>query len=269
VKAASLLRQCGESARRSGMTLLDLVFPRFCCLCRSPLEAPSGRVLCPCCAAGLERFAVPPCPGCGGAPAAGPLDFCLSCRGAFHRDGLFALAPYVGSVRSLIHSFKYRAVLGAGRTLGLPLAAGVARTLGGHFDVLVPVPLSRRRLRARGFNQAALLARAIGRQTARPVLYGVLRRKIDTRPLAGLDPRQRRRELRGGMVVRSPAPARGRRVLLVDDIFTSGATAEECCRVLKGAGAAAVVVAVAGRVLPGVARTARSARAAGAEKDFH
>jgi ComF family protein len=146
-----------------------------------------------------------------------------------------------------VHAFKYRADLGAGSLLGGLLAQGVRRELQGCCDVVVPVPLHRKRLRTRGFNQAALLSRRISRVTGWTLEARLLERLIDTRPLAGLDQDERRRQVRGAIGLRRAGVPGGRAVLLVDDVVTTGATAEACCRVLKEAGAARVIVAAVAR----------------------
>jgi len=147
----------------------------------------------------------------------------------------------------MLHAFKYGGDLRAGNCLARKLAGRVAAELDGRCDVIVPVPLHFRRLRSRGFNQAALLAREISRKTGWPLRAVALQRGVNTRSLAGLDVRERRREVRGAMAVRRGATVVERKVLLVDDVCTSGATAEECCRVLRKAGALEVYVAAAGR----------------------
>jgi predicted amidophosphoribosyltransferase len=120
--------------------------------------------------------------------------------------------------------------------------------------------LHRWRLAGRGFNQAALLAREIGRRLRRPVSVAALRRIGNTRTLAGLHPEERSRELRGAFGVRRGAAVRGRRVLLIDDVLTTGTTAEGCCGALKEAGAAWTGVAVAARVLLPLRRIADGPR---------
>jgi ComF family protein len=147
----------------------------------------------------------------------------------------------------MVHAFKYHGDLRAGKCLARRLAAEVKERLEDSCDLIVPVPLHIRRLHSRGFNQAALLARGISKRTGWPLQAVALRRKTDTRPLTGLGLRERRREVRGSVAVRVPAAVAGRKILLVDDVFTSGATAEECCRALKRSGAREVYVAAAGR----------------------
>jgi ComF family protein len=115
-------------------------------------------------------------------------------------------------------------------------------------SVLVPVPLHVSRLRERRFNQAALLAIGLARLTGRPLGLDKLVRRRETAPLEGLDLAARRAELDGAIVMRADANVRDKRVLLIDDVMTSGATAHECAKVLLAAGARRVDVLTAARV---------------------
>lgn len=123
----------------------------------------------------------------------------------------------------------------------LPLDAG--------HDLIVPVPLHRDRLRWRGFNQAVPLARAVGGACGVRVDPLLLGRARATPPQVGLDAAQRRRNVRGAFVVRRADRARGRRVLLIDDVMTTGATAHECARALRAAGALQVDALVLARAV--------------------
>jgi ComF family protein len=121
--------------------------------------------------------------------------------------------------------------------------------LASDHDLIIPIPLHRERLRWRGFNQALPLARAIGRASQCPVDPFVLARHRSTPPQVGLGADDRRRNVRGAFAVRHRERIRGRTVLLVDDVMTTGATAHECARVLRAAGARAVDAVVLARAL--------------------
>jgi ComF family protein len=130
------------------------------------------------------------------------------------------------------------------------LMARAGARLAREADVLVPVPLHRRRLFVRRYNQSALLARALGRMTGRPVLVDALIRLHATRTLGGKSAAERREEVAGAFAVRPRCASllEGRRILLIDDVMTSGATAAACAESLLAAGASAVDVLVGVRV---------------------
>lgn len=243
-----LVRRAATGAVRFAADTRDLLFPPHCPGCGGRLDPDPGGALCPTCRRDLPSPGEPLCAGCG---IAGATDtaFCPSCRGHHDMDDVVFAAPYAGTAKELVHRFKYRADFAAGRFLAHLLATRIDTALPGSVDLLVPVPLHRRRLAGRGFNQAALLARDIARRLELRVAVAALGRAGNTRSLAGLHPEERARELRGAFTVRRPERIAGRRVLLVDDVLTTGTTAEGCCRALKTAGARWVGVAVAARVL--------------------
>jgi ComF family protein len=152
-------------------------------------------------------------------------------------DGLNPLA-------AAIQDLKYRRHRAVAATLGTLLAE--------HYPfaedaLLVPVPLHRSRLRTRGFNQALLLARALGRRRGLPVVAKALARVRATTAQSGLGASERRRNLQGAFVVRRPGAIRGHSVVLIDDVLTTGATADGCARALRAAGATTVDVYTVGR----------------------
>jgi ComF family protein len=158
-------------------------------------------------------------------------------------DRARAVAHYSGAMRALVHQFKY-ADRHDGRALFGRWLAEAGRDLSVGIDVVVPVPLSRLRLLSRRFNQAAILAQELARQTGLAVDPHLLQRTRFTKTQVGLTHDQRRRNLAGAFRVRRNRQAwlDGRRVLLVDDVITTGATVEACARALKRAGAARVDV---------------------------
>ena len=247
--AVGLVRHVASGAARFAADARDLLFPPHCPGCGNDSGPDADGALCPTCRRDLPSPGEPLCPGCGIAAAADAASFCPSCRGRFAVDAVVFGAPYAGTARELVHRFKYRADFAAGRFLAHLLADRIAAAFPAGVDLVVPVPLHRWRLAGRGFNQAALLARDVARRLGLPVAVAALGRVGNTRTLAGLNPGERSRELRRAFWVRRPEQAAGRRILLIDDILTTGATAEGCCRVLKDARATWVGVAVAARVL--------------------
>jgi ComF family protein len=166
-----------------------------------------------------------------------------------------AYGSYQSGLRELIHLLKYGGVRPAANVLGRMLGEAIA-TLEPSFPAdsipVIPVPLHRTKLRQRGFNQAELIARAAvkGFNPARLRLCAVvLERKRDTASQIGLTTHQRRENLRGAFGVAQPEIVKGREVLVVDDVYTTGATVSECSRVLRRAGANKVWVATVARTL--------------------
>jgi ComF family protein len=165
---------------------------------------------------------------------------CALCRlGLRGFDAAYSFGAYEGVLRELIHLLKYGRVRSLTVALGERLAA--ALPLEQRFDVVVPVPLHWRRRLARGFNQSAWLAGAVARRYAVPVV-AALKRRRGTVSQAGLSHAKRRANVSGAFVVRRPGEVRGRRVLLIDDVMTTGATASACAAALKRAGAGYVAV---------------------------
>ncbi len=160
-----------------------------------------------------------------------------------------SLGPYEGSLRVAIHELKYRGRRRVAARLAEELvrADGVFPVVEGA-DALVPVPLHPRRLRERGFNQAELLALAVGRATRLPVLKGALLRRRDTLPQAGLSAARRRANVASAFVVRRRGLVVGRVLVLVDDVTTTGATVHACAAMLRECGAKDVRLLSAARV---------------------
>lgn len=232
----------GELAHRLGpwwRAAVDLLFPPRCQVCGVLEEFP----VCGACWTSFSRIAPPVCQICG-RPLRGPADLvftCVPCRGRRHAVRVRALGRYEGRLRDAVHALKYRRKLALAEPLGRALADVVIRHgLLEGVDAVVPVPLHPRRQAHRGFNQAEELAGALGRSLARPVL-GALVRTRDTPSQTELAEEERRRNVRGAFAVRSPVV--GLRVLLVDDVVTTGSTLRECAAALQAAGAAGVVAA--------------------------
>lgn len=152
-------------------------------------------------------------------------------------DDVYSFGAYEGVLRKLIHVFKFEGVRTLQRPLGALLARALPREL--SFDAVVPMPLHWRRRWQRGFNQSELLAREIARKWNVPVC-GLARRKKATAPQAGLTSAERRKNVQGAFAVKKAARLNGMRLLLIDDVLTTGATASACARALKRAGAAHV-----------------------------
>jgi ComF family protein len=165
---------------------------------------------------------------------------CALCRlGLQGFDAVYSYGSYEGTLRQLVHLFKYSGVRPLAGAFGRFLAQALPRET--TFDVIVPMPLHWFKQWQRGFNQSDLLAREIGKKWNVPV-RSLIRRKKATRPQAGLTNAKRRANMSGAFKIARGRPLAGVRVLLVDDVVTTGATASACARVLKRAGAAHVAL---------------------------
>jgi ComF family protein len=230
----------------------------------------------------LLDFALPPrCPGCGAITQADH-SFCLGCWQSLHFlgdpcctccghpfahesgegalcgaclaypprfDRVRAAVAYGEVARKVALKLKYAGRPGVAETLARFMARHVEA--GESEAVLMPVPLHRWRIWKRGYNQAALIAAALARSTGRPLALDLLVRTRATPPLQGLGRRERAEAVRGAFAVREAGKGavRGRDILLIDDVFTSGATAGACARALKRAGAARVGILCWARVI--------------------
>jgi ComF family protein len=165
---------------------------------------------------------------------------CALCRlGLQSFDAVYSYGSYEGTLRELVHLFKYAGVRPLAGPFGKFLAQALPRETA--FDVVVPMPLHWFKKWQRGFNQSDLLAREIGKKWGVPVRT-VVRRQKATRSQAGLTNAKRRANMSGAFKIPRGRSLAGMRVLLVDDVVTTGATASACARVLKRAGAAHVAL---------------------------
>ncbi|MEJ2040507.1 MAG: ComF family protein [Desulfosarcinaceae bacterium] len=254
-------------------TTLEMLIPRRCAACRgfyrkpreakpqkgsTPEQADDGHLLtaflCPRCARDFRAVESPLCTCCG-APFASSEGADHLCGRCLNQPPAFSCARsagyYEGGLRVMIHQLKYKGYVQA----AAPLSRLLWRTFKRHWDpgsidLLLPVPLHRKRLHGRGFNQAVQLLRrwpalareegvALGMDRVKPKL---LVRRRNTPPQTGLDSRQRIDNVKGAFMVESTSEVRKRSILIVDDVFTTGATVDACARTLIKAGASRVCV---------------------------
>jgi len=226
----------------------DLLLPRRCAACDGWLEIGEPSALCPAC---WRTFTMPSGASCGrcGIPISSPLVLCATCATrppAFdvaRALGLYLAGPAVlNPLARAVRAVKFHGHRAAAASLGAALASLILLPADA---LVVPVPLHSSRLRERGYDQAALLARACARAAGLPVAVRALVRRRDTPPQASLDAAARRSNLAGAFA--AAAPLEHPTVALVDDVLTTGATADACTRALRAAGAARVVVLTVGR----------------------
>ena len=233
--------------------VLDLLFPPYCVACRR-----LGAWLCPSCLAEVETIHPPVCRRCGLPLTSDELGHggtwvCDHCRRApLQLDGLLAYAYHGGPLREAIHQFKYEDLRSLAGPLGKLMGDGWAMLapLDLEIDTIVPVPLHPARQRQRGYNQSALLARELGAVLARPVVEDVLIRTKATAPQVDLNARERRANVQDAFQCTSSA-LQGKRVLLVDDVCTTGCTLESACSALRAAGVSSVWAYTLARARPG------------------
>lgn len=232
---------------------VDLLYPQLCCVCRVPVE---DGWFCQVCADALPRVEAPYCRVCGEVyEGALTEEFrCANCSGR-RLEFEFAVAAChaEGAARELIHQFKYERRLqlrGALASLMLHILEEPRLARENLADwLLVPVPLHRSREVDREFNQSWELCQRLSRLTGIPAAKALLRTR-ETDSQAGLGRDKRLKNLRGAFAVRRPRlwqakiNLQGRRILLVDDVFTTGATTNECARVLRREGGAEKVVVI-------------------------
>ncbi len=238
---------------------VDLLFPPLCPACGEPGGDDRRGPLCGRCWRAIVRLRPPWCAICGrpfgsfepGPSAAGD-GVGERCAGCMRRRPPFTYArsatAYDGVVREALHAFKFGGATG----LAAPLAELMLEACAEHLpvmpDLVVPVPLHRARRRARGFNQAVLLARRVARGLGVPTAARALARTRATHAQSDLPSVERAANVRGAFAVRERAALDGRHVLLVDDVLTTGATVAECARVALAAGARTAGVLTVARV---------------------
>lgn len=232
--------------RRMGRTALDLVLPPRCLTCEAPV-AEQG-LLCADCFRHTSFIVEPCCSRCGVPFASGEGLVCDACLAAppLFRQARAALR-YDVAAQPLVLPLKHADRTELAAFLGRQMARAGAALLD-RADMLVPVPLHRARLFRRRYNQAALLARVLAELSGKPTLLDALVRPRPTPPLEHKTAAERVATVAGAFAMRRGRSVAGQRVLVIDDVMTSGATVNACAAVLLAAGAAVVDVLVAARV---------------------
>ncbi|MFB3925901.1 MAG: ComF family protein [Syntrophales bacterium] len=233
-------------------TLVDLLFPVRCVGCDSLIKEGDGGPFCERCISKIHFIKSPICPRCGIPFRAGGSDHL--CGECIRTRQYFTMARSVGlyetALLNAIHRFKYGKSTAAGKALGKIMALfdfpGLEMR---RFSVIMPVPLHPDRLRERGFNQSLILAREIAGHHCLPLDFTSLKRKRYTEPQIGLGKDARSPNVRGAFEVGGKENISGRKVVLVDDVYTTGSTVRECARTLLGNGAEEVAVLTLARAI--------------------
>ncbi|CAG35009.1 ComF family protein [Desulfotalea psychrophila] len=232
--------------------LLDLLFPRSCVYCEERIPYGIRETLCPACLQKIKPTRPPLCLCCGG-PLVGPVETehlcgtCLLHMPAYNRAR--SLFIYEDVVRGLIHGLKFGQDMACLRAIDALVTSSGWRAGLPVSDLVLPVPLHFHRLRSRGFNQAFLLAKVFFGKRNKKIMPSLLLRTRDTLPQTGLSGVARRRNLLAAFTLRDAEMIRGRKICLVDDVFTTGTTVDECSKVLRKNGAAEVEVLTLARVI--------------------
>jgi len=233
--------------------IVDLILPPQCVVCRSAVDS-SGNI-CASCWKRLNFISEPLCEACGYPfPYEAPgIKFCAACvRKAPPFDRARAALRYDEHSKGLVTGLKF-----SDKTHQAPTFAKLMATAGNPLinesDCIIPVPLHRVRLFMRRYNQAALLALGLAKISAKPVIYDMLVRKINTPPQMRLNRRERQKNVKSafGLNEKYREKVKGKSVLLVDDVMTTGATIESCAKALKKSGAWRVNVLTLARVVEG------------------
>jgi ComF family protein len=233
--------------------IADVIFPPQCLGCTEILQQQSLQAFCETCKEKIRFITGSLCPICGMAFMDSPAPDHL-CGNCLESKPSFCLARAVASYETLIldaiHQFKY----GRNISTGAVLASFMAEFNFPDFDftdysLIIPVPLHIRRLRERGFNQALILAKSIGKKYRIPVNFSLLKRRKFTLTQTGLDKKEREKNMKGAFTVIDNAKIEGKNIILIDDVYTTGATINQCTKTLIQAGAGKVAVLTLARVL--------------------
>ena len=226
--------------------LADILFPPECPACGTVLIADGEQLFCPECLSTINFTTSPLCTSCG-------LPFTVT-EGANHlcEDCILAPPPfsmaralgkYEGSLLDVIHLFKYHGNVSAGEALGRMMAKARYDSLAiGNYSLIIPVPLHLKKLRDRGFNQSLILASQISKMFSIPLDFTTLRRVIHTESQVGLSRQKRAANVRGAFEITDQSRIKNKKVLLIDDVYTTGSTAKECSKILAQNGAEEVAV---------------------------
>ena len=218
------------------INVLDLLYPPKCVFCRDILRLGKEEGICRTCSEEIEYITGEICPMCG-KPVGKPIKACHECRSFesfFTRN--YALFAYEGMVREAIHRFKYKRNPQYGKYFAKAMTQKFHAEITAH-DFLIAIPMYHTKMKRRGFNQADILAKEISALTGVPTLDNVLIRTKDTKAQQALNRAARFNNLSDAFALTSDEHIKGKKILLVDDIFTTGTTINKCAKILNGSAA--------------------------------
>ncbi|MFA5092880.1 MAG: ComF family protein [Candidatus Omnitrophota bacterium] len=226
----------------------DLIYPNCCLVCKDKLKTTREQdPLCFACWDKIERNHPPFCLRCGRHLDAKAIleNTCFSChKEQFYFDRAFSPCRYTGSIKQLVHEFKYKHKDYLGKHLGLIMKTFIKdySLPIQHLDCIIPIPLHKSRQREREFNQAEILSQEIAKEFNKEMINQALIRNKPTKTQTELNPEQRRKNVAGSFSIKRPELIKDKNLLLIDDVFTTGATSSEAAKCLKAAGAKIVLL---------------------------
>ena len=221
--------------RKAGKLFLDMLYPRRCPVCHD-IAVPGGSRICNVCREKLKPITGPRCFRCSKPLKREEQEYCKDCRKTRLFDQGIGIFPYGSVLQESLFKLKYGKRQEYGSFYG-QIAAVYSREIIRNWgvEIIIPIPLHRKRMEKRGYNQAELIAEALGKTLCIPVDSRLMKRKVNTRPQKELDYRERKQNMKNAFFLKGEN--RYRRILLVDDIYTTGSTIEAAAELLKRTGA--------------------------------
>lgn len=221
--------------RKAGKLFLDMLYPRRCQVCHD-IAVPGGSRICNVCREKLKPITGPRCFRCSKPLKREEQEYCKDCRKTRLFDQGIGIFPYGSVLQESLFKLKYGKRQEYGSFYG-QIAAVYSREIIRNWgvEIIIPIPLHRKRMEKRGYNQAELIAGALGKTLCIPVDSRLMKRKVNTRPQKELDYRERKQNMKNAFFLKGEN--RYRRILLVDDIYTTGSTIEAAAELLKRNGA--------------------------------
>ena len=221
--------------RKAGKLFLDMLYPRRCPVCHD-IAVPGGSRICNVCREKLKPITGPRCFRCSKPLKREEQEYCKDCRKTRLFDQGIGIFPYGSVLQESLFKLKYGKRQEYGSFYG-QIAAVYSREIIRNWgvEIIIPIPLHRKRIEKRGYNQAELIAEALGKTLCIPVDSRLMKRKVNTRPQKELDYRERKQNMKNAFFLKGEN--RYRRILLVDDIYTTGSTIEAAAELLKRNGA--------------------------------